>query len=447
MKKIEVNSFRFISYSFDEKEYELRLNYGFDDKYEFIERIKFHNVRKKLTDADISAINQIAFFMHIACGISYYKALIPNKMTIETGELSKSQAEFFYEFYHKGLGEFAWRNNVNLKDVINFSYSNNPTYFVANKIKLTDKFAVPIGGGKDSTVSLELLKEKRENIVAIAQGRPRPIKETIEVSGVDDIEFTRTICPNLIALNKEEGILNGHVPITGIYAFALALCAVLYDYDKVAMSNERSANVGNLVREDGFEVNHQWSKSLEFEIMFNKFFKANLLENFEYFSLLRPLSELDIASRFAKLDKYFGVFTSCNKAFKIDKEKRLDRWCGECDKCRFVFLALSPFMKKEELVKAVGKNPLDDKKQLEGFEELLGLNSHKPFECVGETEECVVAFSLISEKDEWKNDFIVKNLIQRINKKYSKDDIKKWQKEATTKSEDHIIPKQYESYL
>jgi len=447
MTKLKINNFKFISYSFDKKEYELFLNYGFDDKYKFTEKIKFHNVKRALSEEDLSVINQIAFFMHIACGISYYKAFVPNKMIIETGELSKSQADFFYEFYHKGLGEFAWRNNVNLRDVINFEYSNNPSYNQASEIKLTDKFAVPIGGGKDSTVSLELLKEKGEDIIAIAQGRPRPIKDTIAMSGIEDIEFTRTICPNLIALNKEGGVLNGHVPITGIYAFALALCGVLYDYDKVAMSNERSANVGNLVREDGFEVNHQWSKSLEFETMFNKFFKANLLKNFEYFSILRPLSELDIASRFAKLEKYYDVFTSCNKAFRIDKSKRLDRWCGQCDKCRFVFLALSPFMEKSALVKAVGKNPLDEKEQLLGFEELLGLNNHKPFECVGEIEECVVAFTLIAEKSEWKNDYVIKELASKINDKYSKSEIEAWKKEIFTKSEDHIIPKQYESYV
>lgn len=443
----EIEAFRFVGYHFDSKTSEAKLSYAFDEKYTFIESIKFHNAKTSLSVVELAAIDNILFFLHLACGISYYKAFVPGMMKIETGVLNNEQAAFFNEFYQKGLGEFSWRNNLNLHQIINFPFGKNPNHTSSSLLSLPDVTAVPIGGGKDSSVVLETLKAHGEKVVCIAQGRPRPIRESIAVSGCKDIEFTRTIAPELIALNNQQGVYNGHVPITGVYAFCLTLAAVLYEYDKVAMGNERSANVGNLVRDDNFEVNHQWSKSLEFEQAFNHFSQKYLLQNFTYFSMLRPLSELDIASRFARLSQYHPVFTSCNKAFKLDKEKRLERWCGECDKCRFVFLALAPFMEKEALINAVGKNILADEQQLPGFEELLGLSNHKPFECVGELEECAVAFYLLAQKQEWKNEFLVKNIYPRLLEKYGLSNLQSWQTMVFTKSEKHCLPERFKDYL
>ena len=186
---------------------------------------------------------------------------------------------------------------------------------------------------------------------------------------------------------------------------------------------------------------------MEFEKAFNGFAQKYLLKNFTYFSMLRPLSELDIARRFAKLTPYHQVFTCCNKAFKLDKEKRLERWCGECDKCRFVFLALAPFMDKADLVKAVGRNILADEKQLGGFEELLGLSKHKPFECVGELEECAVAIYLLAQKDDWKDDFMIKNLYPRLLEKYGLSQLQIWEKQVFAKSEKHCLPENFRDYL
>lgn len=443
----EVTSFRFTGYDYNQSRAEVSLRYAFDDTYHFEEKITFKNAKTELSKEEEKAVEHILFFLHLACGISYYKAFVPNKILIETGSLNQEQATFFDEFYKKGLGEFAWRNNLNLTDVIHFPFTEQGSFETASILALPERTAVPIGGGKDSNVVLETLKTHGENVICIAQGRPRPIRESIQVSGCSDIEFTRTIAPELIALNNQAGVYNGHVPITGVYAFCLALAAVLYGYDKVAMGNERSANVGNLVRDDNFEVNHQWSKSFAFEKSFHDFAKKYMLREFDYFSMLRPLSELDIASRFAKLKDYYMVFTSCNKAFKLDKEKRLERWCGECDKCRFVFLALAPFMPKADLIKAVGRNVLADEKQLQGFEELLGLSSHKPFECVGELEECVVAFYLLAQNLDWQDDYMVKTLYPKLLEKHGIETIKNWQKQVFTPSKEHLIPEKFKDYL
>lgn len=442
-----VKSFRFVGYEFDRGASLVRLRYAFDEVYFFEETILYKDAKTSFGNEENEAIERLLFFLHLACGISYYKAFVPGDIVIETGSLNKEQAAFFDDFYKKGLGEFSWRNGLNLNNVIKFPFAEKASFGEASALTLPDKTAVPVGGGKDSNVVIETLKAHGENLVCIAQGRPRPIRESIEVSGLEDIEFTRTISPELIALNGKEGVYNGHVPISGVYAFCMALAAVLYGFDKVAMGNERSANVGNLVRSDNFEVNHQWSKSFEFERNFNDFTHRFMLKNFHYFSLLRQLSELEIARRFAALKPYHRVFTSCNKAFKIDKEKRLERWCADCDKCRFVFLALAPFMDRTELITVVGRNILDDETQSAGFEELLGLSNHKPFECVGETGECAVALHLLAQKPEWQNDAIVKNMYPRVVEKYGLAQLQSWQEQVFAKQGPNLIPAKFRDYI
>jgi hypothetical protein len=257
-------------------------------------------------------------------------------------------------------------------------------------------------------VTLEALKQAGENCVLFSLGHAGPIQKTIQVSGLPAIYVTRKMSANLFELNKA-GALNGHVPVTGILSFVLAVAAVLYGFDAIAMSNERSANAGNLVV-NGVEINHQYSKSFEFEQDFSRHVVSGMLENLQYFSFLRPLSELAIASLFARLAQYHGVFTSCNRAFSIREENRRTGWCCDCPKCRFVFLALAPFMDKSGLINIFGKNLLDDASQEVGFRELLGIQGYKPFECVGEIQESQLAFRELIANPSWQNDLLVKEL-------------------------------------
>jgi hypothetical protein len=269
----------------------------------------------------------------------------------------------------------------------------------------------------------------------------------MEKACLDSILVTRVLSPNLKDLNErasELGAFNGHVPVTGIIAFILMLSAVLYDFSDAALSNERYANVGN-TEKDGRIVNHQWSKSLEFEKAFQTLV-SSVLPDFHYFSLLRPLSELAIARLFSQTDKYDAVFTSCNKAFRLDETKRLDRWCADCDKCRFVFLALAPFMEKERLVEIFGRNMLDDASQIKGYEELLGLSAFKPFECVGEIEESVLAFLMLADKKQWASDAIFIALKERVLQKY-KDKEKLLSQKIFSLSDNHLIPQEYKDVI
>lgn len=437
-KRENVSAFVFKRCFFDEAAMTAHLVYAFDDGPELEETVAYPDA-PAFDEKKRAAVDACVRLLHLAAGVSYYKAYIPSAMRIETTTLSKREAEFFTMFYESGLGEFSYRNNVS--PVVNFPYGEKTEQTPETRLKR--RTVVPVGGGKDSIVTIETLKAAGMSPTLFSVGSPRPIRETAAVSGLPMITVKRTLSPLLKEMNTA-GVLNGHVPVTGIIAFILALAAVLYDFSDVAMSNERSANVGNTVF-NGKTVNHQWSKSIGFEKSFTALMQT-VLPDFRYFSFLRPLSEAGIAKRFAAIRKYDPVFTSCNRAFRLDETKRLDRWCGECDKCRFVFLILAPFMEKDRLVNVFGRNPLNEVEQTRGFEELLGLAAFKPFECVGEIKESVWAFSTLSSRPEWENDAVVRALRDSVLTRYG-DCVKDFEKEIFTFSADNCIPKGYEDAL
>ena len=432
----EIKVFKFVSYSYDEKSGLLLLNYN-AGKYDFTEKITFLGQRRELSEREKTALNRVFRALHIAAGVSYYKTFLCPEMKILTTPLSYNEAVFFKDFYVKGLGEFSYRNDIEIKP----DFKAEGAYVKPDDVKLPKGVLVPVGGGKDSILALEMLREKGISPIMFAVGEHKAIKDVMKIAGFPSLSVKRELSPLLFELNKHENTFNGHVPVTGILSFIMVASAIIYGFDTVVMAIERSANTGNTFR-NGEEVNHQWSKSFEFENLFSNFIKQNLLPSFNYFSILREYSELEIAKRFSKYKQYLGAFTSCNAAFKIDEGKRVDRWCGICDKCRFVFLALAPFMARDELVPLFGRDLLAEPEQERGYEELLGLSAFRPFECVGEIEESVAALTLLSSLDEWKTAYIVKELMPKVVAKYG--DCQEIVRKVFTRSEKHNIPKEFQ---
>ena len=241
-----------------------------------------------------------------------------------------------------------------------------------------------------------------------ALGDAEPIAACIAAAQLPFVRVRRCLDPRLLELNRE-GALNGHVPITGIVSAIALAAAVLAGCSTVAMSNEHSASAPNLVV-DGVAINHQFSKSLEFERAFADCVARRITPSLAYFSLLRPLSEIEIARRFARHPRYFDVFRSCNTAFRQSLAQRGRQWCGNCPKCRFVFLALAPFVERGRLAAIFGRDLLDDESQAYGFAELCGLRNHKPFECVGETAESAAAMAWLGREPAWRGDAVVRRL-------------------------------------
>jgi len=407
------NEFQFKHYAFTKSSGELKLCYAFDQGPVFEETITFPAPWRTLSLAEEQALDTAFRLIFLLAGVSYYKAAIPPRLVCAAFDLDAELAAFCHEVYHHGLGEFAYRNNVKL--AVNFVVAREAPAPAAPSLHLPERLLVPVGGGKDSIVTIEALKRAGKDITLFALGGQNlaaPIAQTIAVSGLPHLQIKRTISPALIEMNRQ-GALNGHVPITAILSAITVACAILYGFDTIVLSNENSANAPNVIC-DGEAINHQYSKSFAFEQDFSRLVRRRIAPDLNYFSLLRPLTEAAIAARFAKLESYHPVFRSCNTAFKQDEAKRGAHWCRACPKCRFVFLALAPFMPKEKLIAIFGGDMLDDATQTEGFKELCGLSEIKPFECVGEVEESQALIAALAGKEEWKRDCVIATLAPHI---------------------------------
>ncbi len=377
----QYRQFIFEDYRFDPTAKKIELDYSLDGEVKFTESYALQFDFVELNEA---AVDRAVFALWIMAGVSYYKAALPDEIVVKKGGLSEKQADFFSKTYRLGLGEFFYRNQLPVKD-IRFPYGKHDESVSVDGLKGS---LVPVGGGKDSIVSVELMRKVAASITTWRVGQNELVKPLLEVMQTEHFDVARTISSNLIELNGQ-GAYNGHVPITAILSCLAVVCALLSGRQDVAFSNEWSAGEGN-VEYQGVQINHQYSKTLEFERDFQEYLANFVTPSVRYFSVLRPLSELRISEIFCSkyMGKYAGTFSSCNRNFKQGNEHPFT-WCGECPKCAFVFLVFSPFVPKAKLIDLFGGRNLFESSQLaQTYQELLGLTGHKPFECVGEIQEC-----------------------------------------------------------
>lgn len=379
---------RFPSYAFDPAtgiatfEYEL----AGPSPLSFVETVQFPPA-----DTVPEHFYRVLDLLHVVAGVSYYKVGAPPR--IEAPKPVPAEAEaLFTAVYTDGMAEYAYRNALPyvLDQAVEVPGRTDPAPPVDNA---DGRPLSPVGGGKDSIVTLEILRAAGFDPVPFSVN-PNPVILAVNAaSGLPALAARRRLDPKLFELNKA-GALNGHIPVTAINSLIAVGTAVLHGLGPVVMSNERSASDPNLIW-NGHEINHQWSKGVVAEGLLRAAVTAHAGLTEPYFSLLRSLSELHIAKLYARHHAYDEVVTSCNKAFKLHDPTV--RWCGDCPKCRFVFLAMAPFMDRARLVRIFGKDLFADPGQVPGYLELLGIDGHKPFECVGEVEESVVALSMLDD--------------------------------------------------
>lgn len=461
MKK-KAEQFEFTSYKLEMKNqkavFKYRITFENSEPLDFIDVLNFPNL---ISCPKNQILDKILQNLHIILGISYYKLYAPKKIKLNK-PLSKEQANFFNIVYRKGLGEFCYVNNIESKRIAKFPYEKKFNADEKNKnfYPRNNRILVGIAGGKDSIVASELLKAQGEDITGFivdTQGTMQAPENTANLLGIKTIKIKHildkkiynlslrqnggqaphsrsAVAPSNTAgeqgrLSKEsenmDGSFSGHVPFSAIVAFIGFLIAFLYDFSYVSVANEYSSNFGN-IKYKGEEINHQWSKTSEFENLFQKYTKKFITPSITYFSALRPFYEIRIVKMFSKYKKYFPYFTSCNENFKkcsplSQGEKKL--WCGKCPKCVFMFTFLAAFLNKKELCKIFKKNLFDDEKNFPLFKDLLGFGKLKPFDCVGTFEEMRVAFYMASKK--YKNNAVVKKFLPEIQNNISKNLIKK----------------------
>lgn len=343
-------------------------------------------------------VQQAAFSLGMVELISYWKIACPKHVIVECAQLDAYQIAWWKKLYFYGLGEFFYTNGIPLdaEGFMDLTSSGTNQQFPHYETNVKGNL-IPVGGGKDSFVTLDILSAfKQDNcafiinpvISAVNSAHAAGYKE-----GKDLIITKRTLDARMLELNKQ-GYLNGHTPFSAMAAFASYLTALIYERKYITLSNEASANESTI---KGSSVNHQYSKTYAFEMDFYEYTKRYLTTDIQYFSLLRPLSELQIAGLFSKLDAYLPVFRSCNVGSKKGE------WCGHCAKCLFVYCMLSAYLPDNKLVDIFQTDMLNDVSMKALFEQLTGILDDKPFECVGTRDEVNIAVCMSIRHHEQEN--------------------------------------------
>lgn len=391
----EYRFFEFQSYSFQLKNKTFQAEFVFNIEGEiwFKPTIKiperdFCNFEK----LSINEIENLVFHIGMVELISYWKAACPPKVVIKCHQLSFEQINWWKKLYFNGLGEFFYLNGIetNKDSFMDIVSEGKPLRKVSVRLD-GQKVIVPVGGGKDSVVTLELLKRTDSWVIPMMLNPREASIRTIETAGFrieDCIVVERRIDPRLLELNQG-GFLNGHTPFSALLAFVTALSSAASQSKYIALSNESSASQSTV---PGSDINHQYSKSFEFEQDFVWYTNSFVHSKMRYFSFLRPANELQIAKLFSKFPQHFDGFRSCNVGSKTDS------WCGKCPKCLFTYIILSPFVSQNTLKKIFGKDLLSDVSLSPIFDELTGRAEVKPFECVGTPEEVGASLQRMIER-------------------------------------------------
>lgn len=366
-------------------------------KNENITRLLFDNIKEKV---ETKEFKKIINCIGIVESISYYK-IIPVRHVIINGELGHKEKQWWEKLFFEGLGEYRYLNGLLSieKDRFVNIVANNFVETVEKQIAKTKSirkgFLIPVGGGKDSVVTLDLLKKYKQESSPVIVGSARARIATTEIAGFkekDTIFVTRTFDKKMKELN-DKGYFNGHIPFSAVLAFLNLVPAYLLERKYIVLSNESSANESTVAKGN---INHQYSKTTEFEKDFREYVFNFLKLDIEYFSILRPLTEVGIAKIFANLKKYHKDFNSCN----VGSKSKEWNWCCNCPKCLFVYIILSPMLYKQELVNIFGEDVFENKELLTDMYKLIGKEKTKPFECVGTKEETIFSLELVLKKME-----------------------------------------------
>lgn len=379
-------------------EYIITFHYIIPSLTDFNHQIKIK--KSQITNNNLkSNIKEDNLFIYIVFNIglveliSYYKTVCSPRIIINCGYLNNEQILWFKKLIFNGLGELLYKNSIhtNINDLVEI-ISNVQEKPVFNTNYIPCGNLIPVGGGKDSCVTLEILKNEANNTCFMINGKEPQIGCAYSAGYSDNQIFfiERKLDQKIIDLNNK-GFINGHIPFSSVVAFISYLAAYLTNKKDIVLSNESSANESTVI---GLEVNHQYSKSYEFEKNFNDYIHKYFKIDISYYSLLRPLSEFQIGYLFSKYKKYHPIFKSCNLGSKSTPWK----WCCDCPKCLFVYIILSPHLYKDDLINIFSEDLFEKSSLLNYFKEIIGEAEVKPFECVGTIKEANYALSLLINK-------------------------------------------------
>jgi hypothetical protein len=403
------NQFVYRSYEIldDGETVSLIFNYELIEKNDitlFTHKLKLTKTEKISLEGDL---NNIVFHIGMIEAINYWKIATPEDFIIRCGYLDDVQLQWFKKLYYNGLGEFLYINDISitLDDFINFIFEGKKEKFNYIKQDTKENNIIPIGGGKDSLVTYELLKDSFPDSYMFSMNPIKASQNILDQHPDNSIILSRVLDSKILTFNKN-GYLNGHIPFSSILGFISIWLGLIYKTRYIVLSNESSANEENIIF-NGLKVNHQYSKSLEFEDDFRAYIKDYITADVEYFSFLRPLDEIHIAKLFSQTKKHFHTFLSCN----VGSRKNI--WCGKCPKCMFTYIMLCNHIDNKTLFEIFGKDMLDDKELIGTFDQLSKSHEVKPFECVGTYDE--VNYAIQQKIKEYANNDLPYLLAQYDN--------------------------------
>ena len=403
-------------YKIKGKDLEISFTFKIGLDIKFNPKIIIKDIDKKRLELIGKKIENLIFHLGLIEMISYWKATCSPKIIIKAGYLDKKQIKWWQNLIIKGMSQFFYENKIKFQKphfiCLKSEASIKKRIITVVSLPLKNRYLVPFAGGRDSIITLEKLKEKKKEIILFSVNPNKYIQRCAKASEIEkQIIIKRNIDKKLLELNKE-GFLNGHTPFTALLSFLSVICGILFNYKNIVFSNEKSANEGNIKYLERI-INHQWSKSSEFEKKFKDYCKKYLVKDINYYSFLRKYTDFEISKIFTKYasiseaekkgrglftySKYFSLFSSCNAPMKI-KSSTKNLWCNNCPKCLFVYLTLYPYLEKKELLKIFKEDLFEKKELLPIMKALIGEAKFKPFECVGTYKESRLAFDLSLKK-------------------------------------------------
>lgn len=442
--------FEYVSFAVQKHEKSIQFRYEFRvGSIMFHPEVSFQTAEKyDFLSMDDEQLRILAFHIGLSEIPSYWKAMCSQTIQIHAGVLSNAQIAFWQKLFLNGMGEFFTVNQI-----VPFSPAivcNGETKQFNGQwekpIETTPSIIIPVGGGKDSVVSLELLKSYPGAVSTLVIGHDQASQNVIarykeERKLAYQIQVERTLDPQLFELNTH-GFLNGHTPFSSVAAFLTVAAGIIFKQHWIAVSNERSANEPSTTYQ-GMPINHQYSKSYEFEHDFRSYCAIAFGSATEYFSLLRPLYEIQVAKLFAGLPNYHHLFRSCNVGQKQNV------WCGNCPKCLFVALMLSAFMDAKNVKDIFGSDVLSNEQLASDLQNMVSEHAGKPFECIGTREESQVAIYLVIKKYEERGEPVPALLLPFVDKAHreSAEHERRAQLLLNSWNTQHHLPSQLEDMI
>ncbi|MGJ3230517.1 MAG: hypothetical protein ACFE0P_01815 [Oceanicaulis sp.] len=408
----------------------------FEETVAFPETARLDGIEAGLQD-------QLLQLAAILSGTSYFKAAPTQALKFEfplTGE-AKTLAELTYG---PGLGEFYVRNDLAYPPALSIEAETAQGGGSARRdASQAPRAVTAFGGGKDSHVASAIVAEAGGEAERVSVILSEKVGDRLQsMSETPVILIHRTLDPRLIDISKSGEALNGHIPITGVNSTLLGLYAAARGLDWVVFANERAASEPTM-ETNGHPVNHQFSKSLEFEDALRAAFEA-AGAGFAYFSVLRPVTEIWTAHYLAtRADFALEIFASCNRNFVFAGPNALEpgrRWCGKCAKCVYTAVLLAPFLPVERHAEIFQSKPLHDEANLEFLREIAGLAGAKPWECVGEMREVAAALAHLGTAPGWRDAPLIRAVQGALFERWDRHELAEtWENSLDARSE-HRMP-------